>query len=122
MKSCVAYSGISISRRQGCDFNSDGSAFLTRRVYWNHCKLRWDARRWKFVGDAEANTWARPAAPRTVAGAEIMRREEAWSLLNEFTKSESLLKHALAVEAALRRYAAHSGEDQEQWGVTGLLH
>jgi len=51
-----------------------------------------------------------------------MTRDEAWALLNEHTKSDSLLKHALAVEAALRHYAAHFGADLETWGATGLLH
>jgi putative nucleotidyltransferase with HDIG domain len=51
-----------------------------------------------------------------------MKRDEAWNLLNEFTKSESLIKHALAVEAAMRHYAAHFGENAETWGVTGLIH
>ncbi len=51
-----------------------------------------------------------------------MNRDEAWVLLNEYTNSESLLKHALAVEAAMRHYAAKRGEVAEQWGVTGLLH
>ncbi len=49
-------------------------------------------------------------------------RDDAWSLLNEYTKSESLIKHALGVEAAMRWYAKHYNEDQELWGVTGLLH
>ena len=51
-----------------------------------------------------------------------MNRDEAWTLLNEYTKSESLLKHALAVEAAMRHYADNLGENVEQWGLTGLLH
>lgn len=51
-----------------------------------------------------------------------MTRDEAWNLLNEYTKSESLIKHALAVEAAMRHYAEHFGEDAETWGTTGLIH
>lgn len=51
-----------------------------------------------------------------------MTREEAWNLLTAFTRSESLLKHALAVEAAMRHYAAHFAEDVETWGLVGLLH
>ena len=51
-----------------------------------------------------------------------MTRDEAWNLLNEYTKSESLIKHALAVEAAMRHYAAHFGENVQDWGVTGLIH
>src|SRR5437762_1626852 len=49
-------------------------------------------------------------------------REDAWQLLNEYTKSESLLKHALAVEAAVRGYAGKFGEDEEAWSVVALLH
>jgi putative nucleotidyltransferase with HDIG domain len=49
-------------------------------------------------------------------------REEAWNLLTEFTQSDSLLKHALAVEAAMRAYAGKFGEPVEIWGVIGLLH
>jgi len=51
-----------------------------------------------------------------------LNRSEAWQLLTEYTKSESLLKHALAVEAALRGYARKFGEDEDEWGVTALLH
>ena len=49
-------------------------------------------------------------------------RPEAWSLFCEWTESASLRKHVLAVEAAMRAYAAKFGEDEELWGVTGILH
>ena len=49
-------------------------------------------------------------------------RSEALSILTEHTQGDSLLKHAYAVEAAMRWYAAHFGEDPEQWGAVGLLH
>lgn len=49
-------------------------------------------------------------------------RAQAWELLTQYTSSASLLKHALAVEAAMRAYARHYGEDEELWAVTGLLH
>jgi len=49
-------------------------------------------------------------------------RDAAWSLLTEYTKSESLRKHALAVEAAVRGYARTFGEDETVWGVVALLH
>ena len=49
-------------------------------------------------------------------------RERAWGLLTEFTQSESLRKHALAVEACMRAYARKSGEDEDKWGVVGLIH
>src|SRR5215470_8490755 len=52
----------------------------------------------------------------------IMNREDAWALLTDYTKSESLLKHALAVEAAVRGYARKFGESEVEWGVTALLH
>jgi putative nucleotidyltransferase with HDIG domain len=51
-----------------------------------------------------------------------MTREEAWQILCEFTKSESLRKHALAVEACMAAYARKSGEDEAKWRATALLH
>jgi putative nucleotidyltransferase with HDIG domain len=51
-----------------------------------------------------------------------MTREAALALLREYTKSESLIKHALAVEAAMRHYAGVLGGDPEIWGITGLIH
>jgi len=51
-----------------------------------------------------------------------MNREQAWNLLCEYTQSENLRKHALAVEAAMRAYARRFGEDEELWGRVGLIH
>lgn len=51
-----------------------------------------------------------------------MNRETAWCLLTEFTQSESLRKHALAVEACMRAYARKLGGDEEVWGIVGLIH
>jgi len=51
-----------------------------------------------------------------------MTREDAWELLCRWTESPGLRKHALAVEAAMRYYARRFGEDEELWGMAGLLH
>ncbi len=51
-----------------------------------------------------------------------MTRDEAWAVLTEHTSSPNLLKHMLAVEAVMRAYARRFGEDEETWGVVGLLH
>jgi predicted hydrolase (HD superfamily) len=53
---------------------------------------------------------------------ERMKREEAWALVTEYTASESLRRHMLAVEAAMRAYAPRFGGDADEWGVVGLLH
>jgi len=49
-------------------------------------------------------------------------RTSAWNLLTEFTKSESLRKHALAVESCMRAYARKLGADEQLWSVVGLIH
>ena len=53
---------------------------------------------------------------------DTLSRDAAWSLLTEWTKSESLRKHALAVEAAVRGYARKFGANEDEWGIVGLLH
>ncbi|MGO9255334.1 MAG: HDIG domain-containing metalloprotein [Bryobacteraceae bacterium] len=52
----------------------------------------------------------------------MVTREHAWEILCEFTKSEGLRKHALAVEACVAAYARKSGEDESKWSLTALLH
>jgi putative nucleotidyltransferase with HDIG domain len=54
--------------------------------------------------------------------ADLPSRADALALMHEYTLSESLRKHMLAVEAAMRAYAAHFGEDPERWGLAGLMH
>jgi putative nucleotidyltransferase with HDIG domain len=51
-----------------------------------------------------------------------LTRDRAWATLNRYTKSQALLRHALAVEACVRFYARQAGEDEELWGATALLH
>ena len=52
----------------------------------------------------------------------MQTRDDAWDLLCEYTKSESLRKHALAVEAVMRAYARRLEEDEDKWGLVGMLH
>lgn len=52
----------------------------------------------------------------------MIQREQAWELLNRYTKNKNLIKHALAVEVAMRHYASFFKEDVEVWGMVGLLH
>jgi len=51
-----------------------------------------------------------------------MTRDDAWTLLREYTTKPGLITHALAVEAALRAYAGKLGGDPDTWGLVGLLH
>jgi putative nucleotidyltransferase with HDIG domain len=51
-----------------------------------------------------------------------MNRDDAWELVNEFTKNQNLVRHMLAVEAGMRAYARKFGEDEELWGMVGLIH
>ncbi len=53
---------------------------------------------------------------------KVPTREEAYNLLTEYNKSDSLIKHALAVEGVMRYIARKLGEDEEKWGVIGLIH
>jgi putative nucleotidyltransferase with HDIG domain len=53
---------------------------------------------------------------------ETPTREDAWALLTEYTDNPSLINHALGVEVAMRAYARSFGEDEEKWGVIGLIH
>ena len=55
-------------------------------------------------------------------GSNVPTREEALDLLKQYNKNESLIKHALAVEGVMRYVARKRGEDEEKWGVIGLIH
>ena len=63
-----------------------------------------------------------PSAPDTLPGVSTPTRDEAWELFCEWTESESLRKHVLGVEAAMRAYARKFGADEELWAATGILH
>jgi putative nucleotidyltransferase with HDIG domain len=65
----------------------------------------------------EPRGWA-----RVTAMSEPLSRDQAWDLFCEWTESESLRRHVLAVETAMRAYASRFGEDEEQWGLVGMLH
>jgi putative nucleotidyltransferase with HDIG domain len=55
-------------------------------------------------------------------GTTTPTREQAFELLTEFNQTDSLIKHALAVEAVMRHFARKRGEDEEKWGIIGLVH
>jgi putative nucleotidyltransferase with HDIG domain len=57
-----------------------------------------------------------------MADSQLPTRADALSLMHEYTASDSLRKHMLSVEAAMRAYAIKFGEDEERWGLAGLLH
>ncbi|MBW1697073.1 MAG: HDIG domain-containing protein [Deltaproteobacteria bacterium] len=54
--------------------------------------------------------------------AKVPNRNDAWHLLTKYNKSQGLIKHALAVEAVMRYFARKRGEDEEKWGIIGLIH
>lgn len=62
------------------------------------------------------------ATDSSTAGELCMNRNQAWELLNEYTKNPALIRHALCVEAAMRHYAGLNAADPSQWGMAGLLH
>ena len=85
----------------------------------------WNTNSWERSGvKPKFNAWRDLNLGRwlTVRYTGAMTREDAFSILKEFTKSESLIKHALSVEAAMRYYAPRFEGDVELWGNTGLLH
>src|SRR2546423_829629 len=74
------------------------------------------------VNDSAARGAASPERSARVTAMPQLSREDAWTLFTEWTTSESLLRHMLAVEAAMRAYARRFDGDVELWGLTGLLH
>ena len=68
-----------------------------------------------------AGLWPRGWA-RVTAMSEPLSRDQAWHLFCSWTESESLRRHVLAVEGAMRAYARRFGADEEQWGLVGMLH
>src|SRR5215813_6644221 len=65
---------------------------------------------------------AASAGVSVLSSNQIVTRDQAWDILCEYTKSESLRRHALAVETCVIAYARKYGEDEAKWSVTALLH
>jgi predicted hydrolase (HD superfamily) len=63
-----------------------------------------------------------PSKGENTMSSQIPTREQAYNLLTEYNKNESLIKHALAVEGVMRYFARKRGEDEEKWGIIGLIH
>src|SRR5438270_10631270 len=82
--------------------------------------LRLSSTEWLRYSTSAGRAQARPlhCTWRTI----LPTRDDAWKLLCEYTQSESLRKHMLAVEACVRAYARKQGADEEAWGLTALLH
>src|SRR5918993_841128 len=98
-----------------------------------HQGMAWDAsfRRRRYAGSkARQRLWYRRTSRRSQRPETLclstegrrLNREQSWELMCTWTESDSLRKHMLAVEAAMRAYARRFGEDEEKWGITGLLH
>ena len=85
--------------------------------------MRWDGPTFPASGSGNTGpielTWQTPVQAE---GGLDMQREHALALLREYVKDAGLFRHALAVEAAMRAYARKLGQDEERWGIVGLLH
>src|SRR6266568_908625 len=106
--------------------SSPSRACSRTKTYWStapstsllHYFLPLTLHYWSFWGETKRRAKARPLHLER----RMPTREDAWKLLCEYTASESLRKHMLAVEACVRAYARKSGADEEAWGLAALLH
>jgi putative nucleotidyltransferase with HDIG domain len=76
----------------------------------------------KFCPENSATAETNPKITGENREKTVLNRESAWRLLCEYTQSENLRKHARAVEACMRAYARKLGDDEERWGIVGLIH
>src|SRR5258707_5801401 len=77
---------------------------------------------WKRAPNCATGPFVQVGLPTDYHSRMTFSREQAWEILCEFTQSDALRKHGLAVEACLAAYAGKFGEDGTLWSVTGLLH